>query len=127
MINATPRPLYTQENDSVLMLQEVGLAPGTVWTGARYFAPSRIRSPDRPARSKSLFRPNNNNNNNNNNNIEDFLSLSQLSLRKNIFSLETTNFFHNVLSYFTILSRQFAKLSLAINNQDTRPIATLQS
>lgn len=28
------------------------------------------------------------------------------------------NFFHNVVSYFTILLRQFTKLSLAINNQD---------
>jgi len=34
-----------------------GWAPGPVWTGAENLAPSGIRSPDRPARSKSLYRP----------------------------------------------------------------------
>jgi hypothetical protein len=33
-----------------------GWAPGTVWTSAENFAPTRIRSPDRQAPSKSLYR-----------------------------------------------------------------------
>jgi hypothetical protein len=32
------------------------LAPGPVWTGAENLAPTGIRSPDRPARSESLYR-----------------------------------------------------------------------
>jgi len=31
-------------------------APGPVWTGAETLAPTGIRSPDRPARSQSLYR-----------------------------------------------------------------------
>jgi hypothetical protein len=31
-------------------------APGLVWTGAENLAPNGIRSPDRPARSESLYR-----------------------------------------------------------------------
>jgi len=37
-------------------LQEVGWAPGPVWTGAENLALTGIRSPDRPARSQSLYR-----------------------------------------------------------------------
>ena len=37
-------------------LQEAGGAPGPVWTGAENIAPTGIRSPDRPARSQSLYR-----------------------------------------------------------------------
>jgi hypothetical protein len=32
------------------------VAPGPVWTGAENLAPTGIRSPDRPARSQSLYR-----------------------------------------------------------------------
>jgi hypothetical protein len=32
------------------------VSPGPVWTGAEYLAPTGIRSPDRPARSESLYR-----------------------------------------------------------------------
>jgi hypothetical protein len=32
------------------------VAPGPVWTGAENFAPTGIGSPDRPARSESLYR-----------------------------------------------------------------------
>ena len=39
-----PRPLFTPGKDPVPIVQEVGWAPGQVWTGG-------IRSPDRPARS----------------------------------------------------------------------------
>jgi len=51
-----PRPLFTPGNDSVPIVQEVGWAPGPVWTGAENLAPTGIRSPDRPARSQSLYR-----------------------------------------------------------------------
>jgi hypothetical protein len=36
---------------------EVGWALGPVWTGAENLDPNGIRSPDRPARSESLYRP----------------------------------------------------------------------
>jgi hypothetical protein len=38
------------------IVQEAGWAPGPVWTGSENLAPTGIRSPDRPARSQSLFR-----------------------------------------------------------------------
>jgi len=41
--------------DQVLIVQEVGLAPRPVWTGVEYLAPNGIPSPDRPARSNSLY------------------------------------------------------------------------
>ena len=40
--------------DPVPTVQEVGWAPGPVWTGVENLAPTGIRSPDRPARSESL-------------------------------------------------------------------------
>jgi hypothetical protein len=43
-------------NDPVHILQEAGWVPGTVWTRAENLAPTGIRSPDRPARSESLYR-----------------------------------------------------------------------
>ena len=42
--------------DPVPIAQEVGWAPGPVWTGVENLAPTAIRSPDRPARSQSLYR-----------------------------------------------------------------------
>jgi hypothetical protein len=85
VVNATHRPLYPRERDPVPTVQEARWAPGPVWTGAENLAPTGFRSPDRPARSQSLYwisNPgpriivntlhkvihNNNNNNNNNNN-----------------------------------------------------------
>ena len=44
------------EKNPVPIVQEAGWAPGTVWTGAENLAPTGIRSPDRPARSESLYR-----------------------------------------------------------------------
>jgi len=38
------------------IVQEVGWVPGPVWTRAENLAPTWIRSPDRPARSQSLYR-----------------------------------------------------------------------
>jgi len=42
-------------NDPVPLLKEAGWAPGPVWTGAEYLAPTGIRSPDRPACSELLY------------------------------------------------------------------------
>ena len=52
-----PRPgRFAPGKDPVPVVQEAGWAPGTVWTGAENLAPTGIRSPDRPARSESLYR-----------------------------------------------------------------------
>ena len=56
VVNATPRSLYPRERDPVPIVQEAGWAPGPVWTGAEELAPTGIRSPDREARSESLYR-----------------------------------------------------------------------
>ena len=55
-VSVTPRPLFTPGKDPVVIVQEAGWAPGPVWTGAENLAPTGIRSPDRPARSQSLYR-----------------------------------------------------------------------
>jgi hypothetical protein len=49
-----PAPLYPGK-DPVPIVQEAGWAPRPVWTGAENLAPTGIRSPDRPARSQSLY------------------------------------------------------------------------
>ena len=41
--------------EPVPILEEAGWAPGPVWTGGKS-RPIGIRSPDRPARSQSLYR-----------------------------------------------------------------------
>src|SRR5215510_2924883 len=51
-----PRPgRFTPRKDPVLIVQEAGWAPGPVWTCANNLALTGIRSPDRPARSQSLY------------------------------------------------------------------------
>ena len=55
-ISVKPRPFFTPGKDPVPIVQEAGWAPGLVWTGAENLAPTGIRSPDRPARSQSLYR-----------------------------------------------------------------------
>jgi len=55
-VSVTPRPLFTPGKDPVPIVQEADWAPGPVWTGAENLAPTGIRSPDRPARSQSLYR-----------------------------------------------------------------------
>ena len=50
-----PRPLFTPRKDPVPIVQEAGWDPGPVWSGAENLAPTRIRSPDRPASSQSLI------------------------------------------------------------------------
>jgi hypothetical protein len=42
---ATLRPIYPQETDSVGDAQEAGWAPGQVWTGAENLASTGIGSP----------------------------------------------------------------------------------
>jgi hypothetical protein len=55
-VSITPRPLSTPRENPVPTVLEAGWAPGPVWTGAEKLAPTRIRSPDHPARSQSLYR-----------------------------------------------------------------------
>jgi hypothetical protein len=54
-VSIMPRPLFTPRKDTVPIVQEAGWAPGLVWTGVENLAPTRIRSPDRPACSQSLY------------------------------------------------------------------------
>ena len=55
-VSVTPRPLFTSGKEPVPTVQEAGWAPAPVWTGAENLALTGIRSPDRPARSQSLYR-----------------------------------------------------------------------
>ena len=55
-VSVTPRPLFTPGKDPVPIVQEAVWAPGPVWTGAENLAFTGIPSPDRPARSQSLYR-----------------------------------------------------------------------
>jgi hypothetical protein len=55
MVNATPRPLCYRET-LVPIAQETGWAPGPVGTSEENLDPTSIRSPDRPSRSKLLYR-----------------------------------------------------------------------
>jgi hypothetical protein len=45
-VSVTPRPLFTPGKDPVPIVQEVGWAPGPVWTGAENLDPTEVRSPD---------------------------------------------------------------------------------
>ena len=49
------RPLCPLERDPVPIAQEPGWASQSVGTGTENLAPTRIRFPDLPARSKSLY------------------------------------------------------------------------
>ena len=55
MVSSTPRPHFTPGKEPVPIVQEAACAPGSVWR-AENLAPTGIRSPDPPARSKSLYR-----------------------------------------------------------------------
>jgi hypothetical protein len=55
-VSVTPRLLSNPGKDPVLIVQEAGWAPEPVWTGAENLAPTGTRSPDRSARSQSLYR-----------------------------------------------------------------------
>ena len=54
---STPHPgRFTPGKDPVPIVQEAGWASGPVWTGVENLGPTGIWSPDRPARSESLYR-----------------------------------------------------------------------
>ena len=55
VVSSTPRPHFTPGKDPVPIWQEVGWAPGPVWTG-RKSRPHRNSISDRPDRSQSLYR-----------------------------------------------------------------------
>ena len=55
MVSSTPRPHFTPGKDPVPILQEVGWAPGPVWTGGKS-RPHRDSIPNRTAHSQSLYR-----------------------------------------------------------------------
>ena len=55
-VTVMPRPPSTPGKDPVPTVQEAGWAPGPEWTGAENLSPTRIPSPDCPARSQSLYR-----------------------------------------------------------------------
>ena len=54
-VSVTPWPLFTPGKDPVPIVQEAGWAPGPVSTGAGNLASQRDSTPDRPARSQSLY------------------------------------------------------------------------
>jgi len=56
VIKATLQLLYPQESDPLSIVQEARCAPEPVWTGAENLDPTRMQSPIRPARIKSLYR-----------------------------------------------------------------------
>ena len=51
-------PLYLRERDPSPIVQEVGWAPGLVWTGAENLATTGIRFRGRPVRGALLYRIN---------------------------------------------------------------------
>ena len=54
---SAPRPgRFTPSKEPVPTVQEVGWAPGQVWTVEENLVTTGIRSPDRPVRSESLYR-----------------------------------------------------------------------
>jgi hypothetical protein len=55
VVNITPRPLYPREKPGTHCTGG-WVGPGPVWTSAKNLAPNGIPSPDRPARSQSLYR-----------------------------------------------------------------------
>jgi hypothetical protein len=56
VVNARPRPFNPWETDPVPTVQEAGMRPGPVWTGAENLIPTGIRSADCPAHKGSLYR-----------------------------------------------------------------------
>jgi hypothetical protein len=56
VVTATPRPLYTRDGNSLPVVREAGLASGSVWTATKNLSPAGLRTSDRPAPSKSLYR-----------------------------------------------------------------------
>ena len=55
VVKATLRPYYSQGRDSVLVVEEVGWATESMWTGAGNIGPTGVRYPDLPDHSESLY------------------------------------------------------------------------
>jgi len=55
-VSVTPQQLFSPGKDPVPVVQEAEWAPGPVWTVAENLASTGFLSPDRPARSQSLYR-----------------------------------------------------------------------
>jgi len=55
-VSVTSRPLFISRKDPVPIVREAGWGPGPVWTSVENLSPTGIRSPDRPARSQTLYR-----------------------------------------------------------------------
>ena len=55
VVSITPRPLYPVK-DPVPIVQETGWASRQLWTRTESLAPTGSQSPDRAARSESLYR-----------------------------------------------------------------------
>jgi hypothetical protein len=55
-VSVTLRPHLTPGKEPVPIIQEAGWASGPVWTSVENLAPTWVRSPDRPARRRSLNR-----------------------------------------------------------------------
>jgi len=55
-VSVTRRPHFIPGKDPLPIVQEAGWAPGPVWAGAENLVPTEIRSPERLARSQSLYR-----------------------------------------------------------------------
>jgi hypothetical protein len=53
--SVTPRPVFTPVKDPLPIEEETGWAPEPAWPRAENLAPIGIRSPNRPARSQSLY------------------------------------------------------------------------
>jgi hypothetical protein len=53
--SVTPQLLFTPRKDPVPIVQEVGRAPGPVWTGAENLTPTGIQTPDHLDCSQSLY------------------------------------------------------------------------
>ena len=58
--NATHQPLYHRERDPIPVVQADGWASGPVWVAAHNVVHTRIRSPDRQARTQYNFSAHNN-------------------------------------------------------------------
>ena len=56
VVNATPRPFYSWERDPKPILFEAACAPRPIWTDEKYLTAIKIRSLDRAAGGKSLYR-----------------------------------------------------------------------
>ena len=56
VVSATPWPFYPREIDPVPRLQEAKWSSGPVWIDSQNLATSGVRTPDRAAHSKSLYR-----------------------------------------------------------------------